>query len=182
MILYAITSGRGAALEEASRHLARGVHRLQIREKDLPDRELLKLARAVRALPNPRGTKILLNARLDVALAAGLDGVHLPSDAPPVDRLRPVAPPGFEFGVSCHSAHEVAQAEAEGADFVVFGPVFDTPSKRSYGPPQGLERLREACRGRRVAVLALGGVSDENAGECAAAGAAGVAGISMFLR
>lgn len=181
MTLYAITSGRGAALEETSRHLALGVDRLQIREKDLPDRELLKLARAIRALPNPRGTKLLVNARLDVALAAGLDGVHLPSDAPPVDRLRSVAPLGFEFGVSCHSAHEVARAEAEGADFVVFGPVFDTPSKRAYGPPQGLERLRAACRGRRIPVLALGGVTDEKTGDCVAAGAAGVAGIAMFL-
>lgn len=184
MTLYAITDRRSVAgdlLEAVARILALGVDRLQVREKDLLDADLLALARAIRALPNPKGTRILINSRLDVAVAAGLDGVHLPSDAPPVGALRAVAPTGFEFGVSCHRADEVERAEREGADFAVFGPVFDTPSKRGFGPPTGLDALREVCGDRRIPVLALGGVTVSNAADCIAAGAAGVAGISLFL-
>ncbi|MEZ5396596.1 MAG: thiamine phosphate synthase [Bryobacterales bacterium] len=157
-----------------------GVDMVQLREKDLEARDLCNLASSLAA--PPRRGKLLINARADVAFAAGADGVHIPSSGPAPRVVRSICERSLSIGVSCHSPDQVARAEQEGADFVVFGPVFDTPSKRRYGPPQGLERLAEVCRRARLPVLALGGVTLANAGECLEQGAAGFAAISLFQR
>ncbi len=160
------------------RALAAGADAVQIREKDLPARELADLVRRAIAL----GARVLVNSRIDVALACGAHGVHLPGDSIAPSEWRRIVPAGFLIGVSAHSVEEVLRAENESADFAVFSPVFEPLSKASYGPPQGLARLAEATRATDIPVLALGGVTEENAPDCLAAGAAGVAGISLFQR
>ncbi len=172
---------------------------IQIREKDLGARELIDLVRRALTLSNSHGAhdlgapredahngtnglcaRIIVNGRMDVALAAGAAGVHLPASSIEVDRWRAIAPPDFLVGVSCHTIAEVGEAEATGADYALFGPVFAPLSKMSHLRPRGIEGLREAARGMRIPVLALGGITKENTQECVDAGAAGVAGISMF--
>jgi thiamine-phosphate pyrophosphorylase len=176
----ASAGGMDALLAIIGRRLGEGIEMIQLREKDLAGRALAGLVRRVLALPNPRGTKILVNTRADVALACGAHGLHLPGGSPAPSLFRRIAAPEFLIGVSCHSVEEVGAAESEGADFAFFSPVFEPLSKAGYGPPQGLAKLGEAARAVRIPVLALGGVTAANAASCVAAGAAGVAGISMF--
>lgn len=170
----------GALLEAIARNLAAGIDWIQIREKDLSARDLFGLVQCARALPNPAATKILVNTRVDVALAAGAAGAHLPSGSPPPGRWRPITPPDFLIGVSCHTLDEARAAERAGADYILFGPVFTPRSKPADLPPRGLDRLAEAARAVRIPVLALGGVTNQNASQCTSAGAAGVAAISLF--
>jgi thiamine-phosphate pyrophosphorylase len=167
-------------LDSIARNLAAGITWIQIREKDLSARALFHLVQAARALPNPHGSKILVNTRFDIALAAGADGVHLPSGSPAPALWRAVVPTGFLIGTSCHSVEEVRQAEAEGAGYAVFGPVFSPLSKTSAIEPTGLDALANAAAAVQIPVLALGGVTAQNSAACLAAGAAGVAGITIF--
>jgi thiamine-phosphate pyrophosphorylase len=153
---------------------------IQIREKDLGARELLDLVRRAVALASPHGTGVIVNERMDVAIAAGAAGVHLPAGSIEVDRWRAIAPPGFLIGASCHTIDEVRGAESTGADYVLFGPVFAPLSKLSDLAPREIEGLKEAARAVRIPVLALGGITKENTQMCVDAGAAGVAGISLF--
>jgi len=178
---YYITDRHGlggidALVDNIAYWLREGITMVQLREKDLSVRDQFSLACRVKALPNPHGTKILINDRLDVALAAGLDGVHLRGDAPAPLLLRVGLPPGFLIGVSCHSVEDVRRAES--ADFVVLGPVYESLSKPGYGPVIGLEGLRAASQLRPV--YALGGVTQASAQACVDAGAMGVAAITWF--
>jgi thiamine-phosphate pyrophosphorylase len=174
-----LSGGVELLLDVIARNVAAGVDWIQIREKDLRDRELLDLARRVVAI---RGAaKVLINGRADIALACDADGVHLPADSIAPRELRRIVPEGFLIGVSCHTIAGLQMAEAEGASFAVYGPVFPPLSKREALPAIGLEGLAAGCRSVRMPVLALGGITSANASACVEAGAAGVAGITLGL-
>lgn len=185
MILYAISDRRLAQagegiLGQASRLVRAGVDWIQIREKDLPDRALLGVLAALRFESIRFETPLIVNGRPDLALAAGAAGVHLPASGLPTAEVRRLCPPPMRVLRSCHSAEEVRRAAGEGADAVTLGPVFDTPSKRQYGPPVGLGSLEEACRAVSIPVLAVGGVGIPQIPKVLAAGAAGLAAIRLF--
>jgi thiamine-phosphate pyrophosphorylase len=184
MIRCYITDRRRLPSEKAlcgaiERAIAGGADWIQIREKDLPARDLLALVRRVKALARP-DMKILVNGRMDVALAAGADGLHLAAGSIAPSTWRWMAPGGFLIGVSCHTVAEVKLAADEGADYVFFGPVFAPISKMSELAPRGIEGLAEAATAVEIPVMALGGITHENAQRCMAAGAKGIAGISLF--
>lgn len=173
-----------ALLAAIHRCVAAGVDWVQIREKDLSARELLELTRAAVVMAGSSAS-ILVNDRLDVALAAGAAGVHLGNDSVPVGEVARWckgghAPREFLIGRSVHHLAEAVDAERAGADYAFFGPVFATPSKLAYGPPQGISRFAEVCHTLRIPVLAIGGVTEENAADCLRAGAAGIAAIRLF--
>jgi len=175
---------RAKLLQKIAEAARSGVDFIQLREKELPAQELERLAgeaiEIVRA--SSRNTKILINSRSDIALAVGAEGVHLRSadiSAEDVRRIWSKAGSGQRpvVAVSCHTEAEAARAALSGADFVVFGPVFEKQNAPSE--PTGFDQLRSACN-HGIPVLALGGVTKENAALCVQAGAAGIAGIRLF--
>ena len=183
MLLYAISAGEGdpsAVVEHAKAAFSTGVDWFQVREKSMPARELRQLTERIVAA-RPAGRRVLVNTHAEIAIAAGADGVHLPSDAESPAAIRAKAPAEFTIGVSCHALSEAQAAEGAGADYLCFSPIFDTPSKREFGPPQGLESLRAVCAQVTIPVFALGGVTAENAEACIVHGAQGVAGIRLFV-
>jgi thiamine-phosphate pyrophosphorylase len=161
-----------------------GVDWIQIREKDLEARALVELARFAVAETRATAARVLVNDRLDVALAATAAGVHLGEKSSPLEKViewrRSTGRLDFLIGVSCHSLESARAAERGAADYIFFGPVFATPSKAAFGAPQGIESLREVCASVEIPVLAIGGVNLENARACITAGAAGVAAIRLF--
>jgi len=174
MIRYYVTDRRqGNVLASAARAIREGVDMIQVREKDLPGRELFDLVCKVRDLAAGTSTRILVNDRLDIALAAGVDGVHLPGNGLPPARVRPLVKC---LGVSVHTLEEAIAAQATGADFIVFGPIFDTPGKTAIG----IAPLRAVTAAVGIPVLAIGGITNENSAQVVAAGAAGIAGIRLL--
>ncbi len=184
--LYLITDRRlcgstRVLLERVEGALRGGAGAVQLREKGLDGGDLCQLAAALLEICRRHGAPLLINDRIDVALAVGADGVHLPANSFPVAEARRLLGPGALIGRSTHAAPEIRAARDAGADFAVFGPIFDTASKRAYGTPLGLERLRQAVRGAGLPVFAIGGINAENSAAVAAAGAHGVAAISAVL-
>lgn len=157
-----------------------GVDLIQLREKDLSSRPLFDLAKAAVETSRESHTRIVINDRLDVAMAAGAHGVHLGGQSVPVDVVRRSVASDFLVGVSCHSLEDSLKAEAGGANYILLGPIFDTPSKRRYGAPLGLDKLSEVTHKVGIPVLALGGISVKRVGACLTAGAAGIAAIRLF--
>jgi thiamine-phosphate diphosphorylase len=166
---------------------AAGIDWIQLREKDLSGKACSSLVEAVgRASASADPVKIVVNDRLDVALATGAAGVHLGEESlslPAVNKLAKARFPAehqFLIGASCHSISAARLAEQQGAHYIFFGPVFATPSKRSFGPPQGLAALEQVSRALSIPVLAIGGITRENVSSCISAGASGIAAIRLF--
>lgn len=182
--LYLITDRRQTGgrplLEVVEAALSGGVRAVQLREKDLPTVELYDLAWELRALTARFDARLLINERIDVALAVEADGVQLGINSLPVTAARRIAP-DLIIGYSSHSVGEAAAALAKGADFVTFGPVFSTPSKAAYGEPLGLAQLTRACEAVTGPVFALGGIKQSNLVQVTAAGCYRVALISDIL-
>ena len=184
---------RDALLKRIAAAASAGVDWIQIREKDLSAKEVSSLTREAlaqtgRANRHDFATRILLNDRLDIALSERTAGVHLGEQSLPVREVRKwldaqlnlAARENFLIGASCHSLEAALSAAQNGADYIFFGPVFATPSKQAFGAPQGLALLAEICRSVSIPVLAIGGITQENAAACLVAGAAGIAAIRLF--
>ncbi|KAB2959281.1 MAG: thiamine phosphate synthase [Candidatus Methylomirabilis oxygeniifera] len=161
--------------------LAGGAKAIQLREKDLSTRDLYQLVERLLPIVRGRGASLLINDRVDLTLALPIDGVHLSRTSLPPAEARALLGPARLVGVSCHSLEEVIEAERGGADFIVFGPLFPTPSKAAYGPPVGLMRLSEVRRQVRLPILGIGGVTVVNVASVVAAGADGAAMISAVM-
>ncbi len=166
------------AVEKA---LKGGVKAIQLREKDLGTRELLKLAHKMRALTNRSSARLFINDRFDIALAVKADGVHLTQNSIPADAVRKAVKEKLLIGVSTHSLKEAKVAEKAGADFITLGPVYRTPSKLKYGKPIGINTLKKVSREMKIPVFAIGRVKSHRVREVRKAGAYGVAMISEIF-
>jgi len=182
--LYLVTDrliARRPLPEVVEECLAAGLRAVQLREKDLDVRPLLALASELRDMTRRHGARLVVNDRADVALAVSADGVQRTQASLPTAALRRVGGPGFLVGASVHSELEAREAVADGADFVVFGPIYDTPSKRQFGRPQGLAALARVAASVDRPVIGIGGITPERVAGVVAEGAAGVAVISAIL-
>lgn len=167
-----------AALSEA---VLGGVRAIQVREREMPLRELLALVQDIQRAVELYSVRLIMNDRLDLVLALDLDGIHLRGNSIPAPVARRLLGPHRLVGVSTHSLEEVRQANEDGADYVVFGPIFDTPSKRPFGPPLGLDALEAACAASHIPVFAIGGITRERIPDAWRKGAYGVAVIGSIL-
>ena len=158
-----------------------GVRAVQVREKDLSAQALYTLAEALRAVTQRYQARLFINDRVDIALAVGADGVHCRETSLPPGVVRRIAP-GLLLGASVHAEDTARRAAQQGADFVLFGPVFDTPSKQPYGPPQGLDALESLARKIDIPVFAVGGLNPARAARCLQGGAYGVAAVSSIIQ
>ena len=184
-IIYPITNGATRTPEDIlpliEAAISARVPLFQIREKLLSGRVLYELVTRAVEITSGSDTRLLVNDRSDIARATGADGVHLTGQSLPADVMRKIYGPEFLIGVSTHSREEARMARVRGADFVVFGPVFATESKREFGEPQGLEKLREITSELRgFPVVAIGGITVDNVAACFDAGASGVAAIRLL--
>lgn len=187
--LYLITDRRLAPDGDLPALIGRALHDIpsgtvavQLREKDLDAASLRALALDVLAVTRPAGAPLLINDRLDVALAVQADGVHLAGHSLPAAEARALLGPDRYLAASTHNLTEATAAMTGGCDFATFGPVFQTPSKARYGAPVGLDKLREACAALApFPLVALGGVSSDNGAQCRAAGAAGLSVIRAVV-
>jgi thiamine-phosphate pyrophosphorylase len=184
--LYLITDRKlfphsSSLIDAVETALRAGVKAVQLREKELPVRDLLTMAYRMREVTTRYGAKFFVNDRIDIALCVEADGVHLGLSGIPLPAARKVAGKKLLIGASTHNLDEALAAEREGADFITFGPVYDTPSKRHYGAPVGLEALKVAVGQIALPVLGIGGITPERAGEVMRAGAHGVALIRGIL-
>lgn len=161
--------------------LRAGVCAVQLREKDLPARSLLALARDLTELAGTYDARVFVNDRVDICLASWSAGVHLPAAGLPAFAARGLVGADRLIGVSAHSADEAACAEREGADFIVLGPIFDTPSKRMFGPPIGLRELERARTRCRVPLFGIGGITVDRVRDVVKAGARGVAVVGSVM-
>ena len=174
------TQGRDLlwVLEQA---LDGGVKAVQVREKDLGGKELFELAEKSRRLCNRYNARLFINDRIDVALAVEADGVQLGKNSIPIDSARKLLGPQKLIGASVHALIEATEAERSGADFILFGPVYFTPSKAAYGPPQGLTALKQIVEKISSPIYAIGGIKPQNIEETKRTGIRGVALISAIL-
>ena len=183
-IIYPITSGKAnphEILRLVRAAVDADVPLVQIREKSLHARVLYDLVARAAKITRGSKTRLLVNDRSDIARAASADGVHLTTQSLPAEVVRNIFGAEFLIGVSTHSLDEARAARAGGADFVVFGPVFETESKRAYGEPQGLDKLAEVTRALgEFPVVAIGGITLDNVDECFQAGARGIAAIRLL--
>ncbi|MDX2129539.1 MAG: thiamine phosphate synthase [Chloroherpetonaceae bacterium] len=157
-----------------------GVRLVQFREKDVSPRDAFGYAKALREITVKYGAKLIINSFLDIALAVDADGIHLSSTGIPIHEIRKQKP-NLLLGKSTHSLSEALEAQLQGADYIQFGPVYDTPSKKIYGQAQGVEKLSVITSKLHIPVFAVGGITPENASACMNAGAAGIAVIRSLM-
>lgn len=183
--LYLVTdrhqTGDRSLTEAVRRSLEGGVRAVQLREKDLSGAALYRLAAELRRLTSDFDARLIINERLDIALAIEADGVHIGVNSLPVAAVRRLLGPDKIIGYSAHVIDEALCAQADGADFVTFGPLYHTPSKAAYGEPCGVKKLADAASALDIPVIALGGISQANINEALSANIQGIAVISAIL-